>query len=782
MPGLGYAAVVCALTEAVAIAAAKSMLPFGNTAIGALAGGVAGNELQSAFRDLYSNVARTLRNGNPAVNHHLQKALSRAFALAALHVVTRFGERCGAGLRGADLVLAGPAAGVVNRLAAIFPSLHANEQGVFGEADRVYVQTVAPKLIARAKDPAAESEPGSALESAYRGLEELLDRAASPASALRDQLTADAIRVVTDFGYPHALPPVLQAELQSDFAGAFFAAFREVLTQDGEARAVFDGILTSEIKRDTGQILPIVTRTLELVQAAQPAVRVPLEPASRTTSCYGRDEQIERLAQLLLHPTEPVLVCSVHGLPGVGKSFLVDTLAWRRRADFPGYYKLPMEAGTESRGMMNTLADRLGVRGDEAQVRAQVRAALIEGRALVHIENVDSDAAAVEARKLTGALNGCRVVLTGRIRDLGRGFGWAPLPLDVLSAAAAMAMLEAEFRPAGGVAEKARYAVLLERLGFLPLAIHLAAGQLRSRAYTVDDLIAEAAILDLEPESGEGDGARRRLRSSFRLSVDLLAAQRGGSARAVIAAFGTAPLCGVGAGLGAAICGLDERTFRLPMADAGKLSLVSAEEKNGRTVWKTHPLLALFFRDSAPEADREAPFARMSAWFRERVRQRKDDPAAQGRAWGEVDAEREALESWLGEVPAEIAAKVAQPAQEFARTMGPYRAWAALCERGLAAGPEDAHRSDLLWFRSNVLIRAGDLEGAGRAAREQAELDGRRGADRDRALALGQIADILEARGQLDEALRIRREDELPVYEKLGDIRSRAVTMGKIAD
>ena len=47
---------------------------------------------------------------------------------------------------------------------------------------------------------------------------------------------------------------------------------------------------------------------------------------------------------------------------------------------------------------------------------------------------------------------------------------------------------------------------------------------------------------------------------------------------------------------------------------------------------------------------------------------------------------------------------------------------------------------------------------------------------------MGKIADILESRGDLDEALRIRREEELPVYERLGDVRARAVTMGKIAD
>jgi hypothetical protein len=38
------------------------------------------------------------------------------------------------------------------------------------------------------------------------------------------------------------------------------------------------------------------------------------------------------------------------------------------------------------------------------------------------------------------------------------------------------------------------------------------------------------------------------------------------------------------------------------------------------------------------------------------------------------------------------------------------------------------------------------------------------------------------SRGDLDEALRIRREEQLPMFEHLGDVRERAVAMGKIAD
>lgn len=50
------------------------------------------------------------------------------------------------------------------------------------------------------------------------------------------------------------------------------------------------------------------------------------------------------------------------------------------------------------------------------------------------------------------------------------------------------------------------------------------------------------------------------------------------------------------------------------------------------------------------------------------------------------------------------------------------------------------------------------------------------------AVTQGRVADILTMRGQLDEALCIYQQEQLPVYEQLGDIRSRAVAQGKIAD
>ncbi|HEV2999634.1 MAG TPA: tetratricopeptide repeat protein [Solirubrobacteraceae bacterium] len=96
--------------------------------------------------------------------------------------------------------------------------------------------------------------------------------------------------------------------------------------------------------------------------------------------------------------------------------------------------------------------------------------------------------------------------------------------------------------------------------------------------------------------------------------------------------------------------------------------------------------------------------------------------------------------------------------------------------------PEEL-RLSLLDEMAELEARLGRDENALRIRREE-ELPvyERLGDVRSAAITRGQIADVLEARGELDEALRIRREEALPVFERLGDVRSAAVTRGKIAD
>jgi hypothetical protein len=51
-----------------------------------------------------------------------------------------------------------------------------------------------------------------------------------------------------------------------------------------------------------------------------------------------------------------------------------------------------------------------------------------------------------------------------------------------------------------------------------------------------------------------------------------------------------------------------------------------------------------------------------------------------------------------------------------------------------------------------------------------------------RADALERMAGVLEGMGELEEALRIRRDEVLPVYRALGDARACALTMSSIAE
>ena len=97
--------------------------------------------------------------------------------------------------------------------------------------------------------------------------------------------------------------------------------------------------------------------------------------------------------------------------------------------------------------------------------------------------------------------------------------------------------------------------------------------------------------------------------------------------------------------------------------------------------------------------------------------------------------------------------------------------------------PDDRSRAVTMGKIADILQSRGQLDDALRIRQEE-ELPvyDRLGDVRERAVAMGKIADILQARCQLDDALRIRQEEQLPVYDRLGDVRSRAVTMGKIAD
>jgi tetratricopeptide (TPR) repeat protein len=107
-------------------------------------------------------------------------------------------------------------------------------------------------------------------------------------------------------------------------------------------------------------------------------------------------------------------------------------------------------------------------------------------------------------------------------------------------------------------------------------------------------------------------------------------------------------------------------------------------------------------------------------------------------------------------------------------------------EAGNEEGTSPLDRARVITEQARHLITRGEpaqAEQALQQAHQQAhQLSTTAGAEDEAATVMGIIADIAYDRGELDEALRIRCEIELPALERLGDTRSAAVTWGQIAD
>lgn len=116
---------------------------------------------------------------------------------------------------------------------------------------------------------------------------------------------------------------------------------------------------------------------------------------------------------------------------------------------------------------------------------------------------------------------------------------------------------------------------------------------------------------------------------------------------------------------------------------------------------------------------------------------------------------------------------------------GHIRAWEQALRRALAlhhdVGDLSREANDLSLLGEG-LVRISRLDEAEVLEREALQIFDKLGDVRSRAVVLGTIADILQKRGHLDEALRIRSDEQLPVFEKLGELRERAVTLGRIAN
>lgn len=541
---------------------------------------------------------------------------------------------------------------------------------------------------------------------------------------------------------------------------------------------------------------------LDLLPAAPDGPGVDVTPGA----FVGRDDELRQLSQALLpaiqgqtvRPT--VVCCAIEGMPGVGKTRLAEQFvrqAWLpavglQPLDDPADHVLRLvlspDSEADAQALGQQLADRLRSNGPPATLWARLADALRHGpgghQRLLLIENVDGANAAQAVGRLVNALPGCPILVTARWRSLG-GSGWQrvsvpPLPLRE---ARALLLAETDSQGSGHRLTTAEADDLALRLGRLPLALHIATSHL-SLGLTPGAFLQQLAETGLQLPPADpadprltADEARAILHSSFALSWREWTRQHppGHAWHAAPARLAHGPATPIGLSLAASICELDSSDACSAMAAAAaRLSLM--ELSGGRL--QLHPLVAEFLRDQGL-TDADGVRQAMGGWFMARLPETGDE--RQGEAWQAVWNEFDALQAWLAHVPVDEGLQAERAGSRFGISIGPYGAWQSLCERLLVDITDPAIQSNVLFTLAAVASQAGDPDASLIAATRKQQVDRDRGADREAALAAGLAADVLQARGELDEALRIRREEELPVYEKLGDQRSLLVGRANFA-
>ena len=524
----------------------------------------------------------------------------------------------------------------------------------------------------------------------------------------------------------------------------------------------------------------------------RPVIAAPM-PVAALDKFVGRVEQLAALAAALTPesgPAQAAVVCNLQGMAGVGKSLLVERFFQLHGARFPGGH-LKLTLGSAERptvdALLQSIAERLGLKPAPGDLAARVQMALEHQRPLLHVDNLDTEEQADAASELVELLPHIPLILTGRYAFDAEAGGWRVVPVAPFDVDQALKQLTLELGEARAKGEpEADKRRLVITLAGLPLAISLAGSYLRAGPPIRTFLERHRErLLSMEakraPNTLYTDQTRQELRSlaaTFDLSIEALRALLGDEATEgmpALCALGVAPLVGAGIGWLAAIMGVEEAKAEDWLSAALTLSIVQHEPETRR--WRVHKLLGEHLRSLT---DAEAATTRMDWWVLRGLLKAPDE--TRGARWGALQAEHDAVAEWVAGLDGERAVLGGWVGYPYARVSGPYVTWLGAIARGLNTTTDATMRSFLLWRQGNLAMQAGDWDLAIQAAQSQGAHGAAQVWDREVALAAALRADVLHARGQIDEALRIRRKEVLPEFERLGDLREKAIAMGKIAD
>ncbi|MBD0695535.1 AfsR/SARP family transcriptional regulator [Streptomyces sp. CBMA123] len=253
------------------------------------------------------------------------------------------------------------------------------------------------------------------------------------------------------------------------------------------------------------------------ILAADPALTLPAAPAPAThedgpaappppaqlpadvSDFSGRSNLVSDLSAVLMNATgQAVVVTSLAGIGGVGKTTLAVHVAHRVRSEFPdGQLYVDLRgAGASPADPVAVLGDFLHTLGvtespDSLEQRAALYRSLLASRRMLIL--LDNARDAEQIRSLIPGVSGCAVLATSRSRLAGIP-GAQLFDVEELTPDEALALFAAIVGEHRVTAEPEAAMKVVTACGFLPLAVRIAAARLASRPrWSVSDLASRLA-------------------------------------------------------------------------------------------------------------------------------------------------------------------------------------------------------------------------------------------------------------------------------------------------
>ncbi|MDH6705252.1 DNA-binding SARP family transcriptional activator/tetratricopeptide (TPR) repeat protein [Kitasatospora sp. MAA19] len=250
---------------------------------------------------------------------------------------------------------------------------------------------------------------------------------------------------------------------------------------------------------DPALTLPEVTASAAARRDGPAAPPAPAQLPADVSDFSGRSKLVADLSTILQNATgQAVVVTSLAGIGGVGKTTLAVHVAHRVRSEFPdGQLYVDLRgAGASPADPVVVLGDFLHSLGvtespDSLEQRAALYRSQLAGRRMLIL--LDNARDAEQIKPLIPGVSGCAVLATSRSRLAGIP-GAQLFDVEELTPAEAMSLFSAIVGEQRAAAEPEATMAVVKACGFLPLAVRIAAARLASRPrWSVSDLARRLA-------------------------------------------------------------------------------------------------------------------------------------------------------------------------------------------------------------------------------------------------------------------------------------------------